>query len=180
MNHPTCSSAPLLTTSNRNNCPNIYSISLTVQVLARWTQRIPRFLWTAVATGVYIAIAIPGYSHFETVLENFMLFIGYWLAIYEGISLTDHFVFKRGMRGYDPSHYDQRDKLPPSIAAVFAFCVGICGMVLGMSQVWFVGPIALHAGEAPFGGDIGFELAFAFAAASYLIVRPIEKRVLGR
>lgn len=60
-----------------NNCPNIYSVSLTVQILGRWTQRIPRFLWTLVGTGVYIGIAIPGYSNFEEVLENFMNFIGY-------------------------------------------------------------------------------------------------------
>ena len=36
----------------------------------------PRFIWTAVGTAIYIAIAIPGYSHFEEVLENFMNFIG--------------------------------------------------------------------------------------------------------
>jgi NCS1 nucleoside transporter family len=59
-----------------NNCPNIYSVALTMQVLGRWTQRVPRFVWTTIATGVYIAIAIPGYSHFEEVLENFMNFIG--------------------------------------------------------------------------------------------------------
>ena len=119
-----------------NNCPNIYSVSLTVQVLARWTQSIPRFLWTAVATGAYIAIAIPGYSHFELVLENFMNFIGYWLAIYSSISLTDHFVFKRGLQGYAPELYDQPSKLPPGFAAVFAFCCGVAGMVTGMSQQW--------------------------------------------
>lgn len=162
------------------NCPNIYSIALTAQVLARWTARVPRFLWTAVGTGVYIAIAIPGFSHFQAVLENFMLFIGYWLAIYEGISLTDHFVFKRGMDGYRAEDYDSPMRLPPGIAAVFAFCVGIAGMVLGMSQVWFVGPIALSAGEAPYGGDVGFELAFAFAAVTYLCARPIELKYFGR
>lgn len=138
-----------------NNCPNIYSVALTVQVFGRWTQRIPRFILTGIATGVYIAIAIPGYSHFETVLDNFMNFIGYWLAIYAGISVTDHFVFKRGFGGYIPEHYDQPGKLPPGIAAVFAFCCGVAGMVTGMSQTWFVGPIALKAGEAPFGGDVG-------------------------
>ena len=163
-----------------NNCPNIYSVALTVQVLARWTQRIPRFIWTGIGTAVYIAIAIPGYSHFEAVLENFMNFIGYWLAIYEGVALTDHFVFKRGFTGYDPAHYDQPEKLPPGIAAMFAFCCGIAGMVTGMSQVWFVGPIALHAGEAPYGGDVGFELGFAFAAVAYLICRPIELKFFGR
>ena len=112
-----------------NNCPNIYSIALTAQVLAHWTARVPRFIWTGVGTGIYIAIAIPGYAHFETVLENFMLFIGYWLAIYEGIALPDHFVFKKGMSGYRPEHYDNSEKLPPGIAAVLAFCFGIMGMV---------------------------------------------------
>lgn len=62
-----------------NNCPNIYSVALTMQVLGRWTQRVPRFVWTFIATGVTIAIAIPGYSHFEDVLDNFMNFIGYVL-----------------------------------------------------------------------------------------------------
>lgn len=163
-----------------NNCPNLYSVSLTMQVLGRWTQRVPRFVWTFIATCVYIAIAIPGYSHFEIVLQDFMNFIGYWLAIYEGIAFTDHFVFKRGMRGYNPELYDHPKSLPPGIAAVLAFCCGVAGMVTGMSQVWWVGPIALHAGEAPYGGDVGFELGFAFAATGYLIMRPIEMHFFRR
>lgn len=181
-----------------NNCPNIYSVSLTVQVFGRWTQRIPRFIWTVVATGVYIAIAIPGYSHFETVLENFMNFIGYWLAIYEGVALMEHFVFRRGFGGYNPEYYDSPNKLPLGIAAVASFCVGIAGVVLGMSQVWFVGPIGLLCGMAPYGGDVGqfspsnfdhprrhanisfagFELGFSWAALAYLALRPLEKKYL--
>jgi NCS1 nucleoside transporter family len=163
-----------------NNCPNIYSVALTVQVLSRHAQRVPRVLWTALATAVYIAIAIAGYSHFETVLENFMNFIGYWLAIYEGVALTEHVVFKRGLAGYVAEHYDQPQLLPPGIAALAAFGCGVAGMVCGMSQVWFVGPIALRAGEAPCGGDVGFELGFAFAAVAYLVLRPVELRVFGR
>lgn len=58
-----------------NNCPNIYSVSLSLQVLGRWTQAVPRFIWTFIGTLLYVAISIPGYSHFETVLENFMLVI---------------------------------------------------------------------------------------------------------
>ena len=58
-----------------NNCPNIYSVSLSMQVMARWTARVPRWIWTFLGTLAYIAIAIPGYSHFESVLENFMLVI---------------------------------------------------------------------------------------------------------
>jgi purine-cytosine permease-like protein len=84
------------------------------------------------------------------------------------------------MSAYDPSTYDQPSKLPPSFAAVFAFCCGIVGMVMGMSQVWFVGPIALHAGMAPFGGDVGFELGFAFAFVSYAVARHFERSHFGR
>ncbi|CAI7595374.1 hypothetical protein N7533_003781 [Penicillium manginii] len=163
-----------------NNCPNIYSVSLTLMVMGRWTRHVPRFVWTIIATAIYIAIAIPGYSHFEAVLENFMHFIGYWLAIYEGIALTEHFVFRRGFSGYQPEDYDNRDKLPPGIAALLAFCCGVVGMVIGMSQSWYVGPVAKLAGLAPAGGDVGFELGFAFAAISYAILRFIEKRFFKR
>jgi NCS1 nucleoside transporter family len=163
-----------------NNCPNIYSVGLTLQVLGRWTQAVPRFIWTFIATGAYIAIAIPGYSHFETVLDNFMNFIGYWLAIYEGIAFSDHFIFKRGLSGYAPETYDKPEKLAPGLAAVSAFCCGVAGMVVGMSQTWWVGPVALAAGEAPFGGDVGSELGFAFAFVSYPILRTIELKMFGR
>ncbi|KAI5204379.1 purine-cytosine permease [Aureobasidium subglaciale] len=163
-----------------NNCPNIYSVGLTVQVFGKWIQRLPRFILTLVATGVYIAIAIPGYSHFEAVLENFMNFIGYWLAIYTGVAFADHFVFKRSLDAYVISNYDKPKNLAIGIAAVIAFCFGVCGFVLGMSQTWFVGPIALTAGDAPFGGDVGSALGFAFGFTSYLILRPLELKFIGR
>ncbi|RDL42527.1 Uncharacterized protein BP5553_02506 [Venustampulla echinocandica] len=162
-----------------NNCPNIYSVSLTVQMFAQSTQHIPRFLWTLIGTVVYVAIAIPGYGHFESVLENFMLVIGYWLSIYEGISLSEHIFFKRGFSGYRPQDYEDASKLPPGFAAILAFCIGAMGAVLGMAQVWFTGPIGKLCG-GDFGGDVGFELGFSFAAVSYCILRPFEKRYFGR
>lgn len=162
-----------------NNCPNIYSVSLSLQVLAKETQRVPRFIWVLLGTGVYIAISIPGYSHFESWLENFMLIIGYWLAIYEGISLTEHFVFKRGFAGYHPEHYTNPKLLPPGLAAVCAFLCGVMGAVLGMAQVWFTGPIGKLTGGTD-GGDVGFELAFAFSTISYLVLRTAEKSYFKR
>ncbi|KAI9757791.1 MAG: purine-cytosine permease [Chaenotheca gracillima] len=163
-----------------NNCPNIYSVSLTLQLLARQTQAVPRFVWTFIGTVIYCAIAIPGYSHFESVLENFMLVIGYWLAIYTGIALTEHLVFKRGYLGYAPEIYDQPSKLPVGIAAITAFAFGVMGAVLGMAQVWWIGPIGKRIGTPTYGGDIGFELAFAFSASSFLILRTIEFRYFKR
>lgn len=162
-----------------NNCPNIYSVSLTLQMLARATQRVPRFIWTLVSTIMYCAIAVPGYHHFEAVLENIMLLVAYWLAIYEGISLTEHILFKRGFSGYKPEDYMCKEKLPPGIAATIAFCFGIMGAVLGMAQLWFVGPIGKLCGGS-FGGDVGFELAFAFSAVAYSGLRYIEKSIFRR
>ncbi|KKY36199.1 putative purine-cytosine permease [Diaporthe ampelina] len=161
-----------------NNCPNIYSVSLSLQVLSRRTQRIPRFVWPAVATAVYVAISIPGYSRFEEVLENFMLLIGYWLAIYEGIALTEHFVFRR-TSGYAAEDYATPGRLPPGYSALCAFLVGAAGAVLGMAQSWYVGPIGRLCG-GDFGGDVGFELAFGFSAVAYLILRSVERAWFGR
>jgi NCS1 nucleoside transporter family len=162
-----------------NNCPNIYSVSLSLQLLARKSQRVPRFVWTFIGTLVYCAIAIPGYSHFESVLENFMLLIAYWLAIYEGISLSEHIFFKRGFSGYHPEDYLSKDKLPPGYAAITAFAIGVMGAILGMAQVWFVGPIGKLCGTE-YGGDVGFELAFAFSATSFCFLRYFEKKHFGR
>ena len=109
-----------------------------------------------------------------------MNFIGYWLAIYTGVAFADHFVFKRSLNSYIISNYDKPKNLAIGIAAVFAFCFGVAGMVCGMSQTWFVGPIALTAGAAPYGGDVGSALGFAFGFTSYLFLRPLELKFIGR
>ncbi|KAI9802252.1 MAG: hypothetical protein M1825_002973 [Sarcosagium campestre] len=163
-----------------NNCPNIYSVSLSLQILARQSQMIPRFVWTFIATIVYVAIAIPGYEEFESVLENFMLIIGYWLAIYEGIALSEHFIFRRGFQGYLPETYNQPKLLPPSYAPITAFCFGIFGAVMGLAQIWFIGPVGKKIGLPEYGGDVGFPLAFAFSFASYTFFRFFEKRYFHR
>lgn len=163
-----------------NNCPNIYSVALSLQVLARRTQRVPRPVWTLLGTCAYVGVAVPGYAMFESWLENFMLVIAYWLAAYEGVSLMEHFVFRsRGGRGYEIADHDRPGRLPPGMAAVSAFGFGVLGAVLGMAQVWFTGPVGrLCGGE--FGGDVGFELAFGFAAVSYVVFRAAERVRFGR
>lgn len=54
------------------------------------------------------------------------------------------------------------------------------GAVLGMAQVWYIGPVGKLIGNPSYGGDVGFELAFSFAAVSYLALRYIEKEKFGR
>lgn len=72
-----------------------------------------------------------------------------------------------------------KSKLPPGFAAALAFCFGIMGAVLGMAQVWFTGPIGKLCGTE-YGGDVGFELAFSFAAVSYIVLRSVEKSYFKR
>ena len=90
----------------------------------------------------------------------------------------EHFVFAK--RKYDISIYNSPNLLPLGAAAVLAFCFGVFGAVMGMAQVWFIGPIGKKIGDPSYGGDVGFELAFAFAALSYLGLRTFEKRSFGR
>ena len=105
---------------------------------------------------------------------------GYWLAIYEGIALTEHILYKRGFSGYDISIFDSPSKLPPGLAAITAFGFGIFGAVMGMAQPWFIGPIGRLIGTPGYGGDVGFPLAFAFSALSYAVFRYFEKKKFGR
>ena len=94
--------------------------------------------------------------------------------------MTEHFLFKRGINGYNVAIYLDRNALPPGIAAIVAFLFGVFGAVMGMAQVWFIGPIGKQIGLPEFGGDVGFPLAFAFSAISYAGMRYVEKKKFGR
>ncbi|KAK0748066.1 permease for cytosine/purines, uracil, thiamine, allantoin-domain-containing protein [Apiosordaria backusii] len=166
-----------------NNCPNIYSVSFSLQALAKQTRQVPRFVWTIFGTGVYVGISIPGYDRFETWLETFVLSTGYWLAIYVAISLVEHFVFRGGFHGY--SGYDVEDitspqRLPPGFAAIVAFLVGVIGVALGMSQEWYTGVIAKLCGGEENGGDVGVWLGFTFSFLTYIGLRALERSCFGR
>ncbi|KAK9466174.1 permease for cytosine/purines, uracil, thiamine, allantoin-domain-containing protein [Lipomyces arxii] len=156
-----------------NNCPNFCSVALSVQTVSHHLAKVPRFIWTFIATGVVIGIAIPAYYSFGSFMDNFMNLTGYWLAIYEGISLLDHFIFPRGYSGYNVDEYNTPSKLPLGLAALVAFGAGVASTVDGMFQVWFTGPIAKLIP-----GDVGFELAFAFAFAfvTYVALRSLEQK----
>ena len=51
---------------------------------------------------------------------------------------------------------------------------------MGMSQIWFIGPVGILIGNPKFGGDVGFELAFAFSSISFFVMRLFEKRIAKR
>lgn len=164
-----------------NNIPNTYSAGLSMQALGRPFAAIPRALWTLLAFVIYTVAGVAGREHFSSILSNFLAILGYWTAFFIVVVAEEHFIFRRKggvLGGYDLDAYDDFNKLPLGFAGVFAGCCGVAGAVVGMAEVWYVGPIGRKIGE--FGGDLGFELAAAFAAITFPPLRWLEIKYTGR
>lgn len=161
-----------------NNIPNMYSIALGAQSFYSKFAVVPRAIWTIAGNFLTLAICIPAYYHFESVMDNFMNIIGYYLSIYIAMSLSEHFIYRKGFGGYNPDDWNDKKKYPIGFAALFGFCCGVAGCVVGMDQTWYVGPIGKKIGE--YGGDIGFELALSFSFIGFNLVRPFELKYFGR
>jgi len=156
-----------------NNIPNDYSLGLTMQVLGKAFQQVNRAVWTLIGAVVYIIIALALAHNANQTLENFLLLVGYWLAPWSVILILEHYVFRKGK--YNADDWNTPSRMPIGWAAFVSMIIGLVGVYLGAAQVMFVGPIA-KAINPPYGMDIGFELGALFAAISYLVLRPIEKK----
>ncbi|KAJ7826615.1 putative cytosine-purine permease [Mycena olivaceomarginata] len=167
-----------------NNIINVYSMGLSISVVGIWLAKVPRLIWPVVITAIYIPIAIAGANSFSSSLENFMNVLGYWLSIFVVVVLLEHFVFRGGdFARYDAAEsWNKSERVPIGIAAVIAFLFGALGTAMGMAQIWYIGKIGALVGGAanPFGGDIGFELAGAFAGIVYVPARYLELKKFGR
>ena len=104
--------------------------------------------------------------------------IGYYLAIYSGMAITEHFVFRKGFNGYVVEDWNNWSKLPIGIAGISGLIAGAFGVALGMDQTYWVGEIGRKIGK--YGGDIGFELGASWAFLVYIILRPLEIKYFGR
>lgn len=79
---------------------------------------------------------------------------------------------------YNWEMWNNYDVLTHGYAATFAFLCGVAGVVVGMAQAYWVGPIAANFGE--FGGDIAMWLSMGFSGAVYPWCRYWELRQYGR
>ncbi|KAG2035701.1 cytosine-purine permease [Suillus americanus] len=165
-----------------NNIPNTYSTGLSIQALGRPFAIIPRFFWVFITFVVYTVAGVAGREHFSAILSNFLSILSYWTAFFIVIVAEEHFIFRRKngpLGGYNLDDYDTPSKLPLGIAGILAMCFGIAGAVVGMSEVWYTGPLGKMAGAA-YGADLGFELAAAFSAVTYPPLRALEIKLIGR
>ncbi|TDL19554.1 cytosine-purine permease [Rickenella mellea] len=158
-----------------NIAPTMYSFGLSFQVFVPYCARVPRFVFSVLATVIIIPLSIIGAHRFYSTLTNFLGLISYWASCFIALVLIEHLVFRRHrFTSYDVSAYNQPQKLPLGVAALAASIMSFALVIPSMDQVWFVGPIARHT------GDIGFELAFVVTGVLYFPFRWIEFRLVGR
>lgn len=158
-----------------NNVPNNYSGALSAQAILAKFGKVPRFIWTIIITCAVIAIGIPAARHFADFFEHLLLVLAYYIVANVVICLEEHFFFRRGsFANYDVRAWNSFSKLPLGLAALFSLFCAVAGMVLGMVQVYYTGPVGKAIGE--YGGDVGFELSAAFAAIVYPLARTVEKK----
>ncbi len=128
-----------------------YSSGVDFQILGRYAARVPRFVWNTFGVVIYTVCALVGRDSLSAIFINFLALMGYWVAIWIGITLEEHFIFRRKL-GYKWSVWDDRSKLPIGAAALVAFLFGWIGSILSMAQLWYTGPIAKTVGE--YGADV--------------------------
>ncbi|KAH8423068.1 Vitamin B6 transporter [Aspergillus melleus] len=159
-----------------NNIPCTYSAGLNLQMLGRYGPRIPRPLLTTIEVIVYTACAVVAHDYLREIMENFLPLMSYWIVVWLVIVVEEGCVFRRG-KTYNWDIVDDVHRLPMGLAAGVSFVVGCVGAVLGMSQSYFVGPIARSlSGDC----DLGMWLALGLTAVCYPGLRLVELRMTGR
>lgn len=161
------------------NCINMYSAGLSVQQFARPVAKVPRFIWAVVVFGAILALALAGRDQLLTVLENLLALLGYWNTSFFVVVFTEHIIFRKSnFWAYDLEGWNDPSRLPIGIAGLSAFLIGFAGWFIGMVTTWYVGPVAALIGD--YGGDLGNELALVFTLVSYVPIRYLELKWIGR
>ena len=161
-----------------NNVPGTYAAALGCQVLGRFGKAIPRYVWVCFIVAIYFVCAIAGRNHLFTIFQNFLALMGYWMISFVCIVLEEHVIFRRN-KGFDWTRWEDQKYLPIGLAALLAFLIGWAGAIIGMDQVWYVGPVATRVANGA-GADIGIWLASGFTLITYPPLRYFELKRIGR
>ena len=162
-----------------NMAPATYSAALSCQVLGRYFQAIPRWIWCLILMFVELVCAVAGRNSLFNIFESFLPLMAYWVSPWLTIVLEEHLLF-HVLRDVplDWTEWEDKTKLPIGFAALTSFLIGWSGAIVGMYQVWYVGPVALKIGG--YGGDIGAWIAIAFTSLVYPPLRYLEMKKFGR
>jgi purine-cytosine permease-like protein len=158
-----------------NIIPGTYSAALGCQVLGRYGQAVPRWVWACLLIIIQLVLGLAGRNQLYVVFSNFLALMGYWIQFMVLIVLMERLVFRRKIE-YDWARWQDRKCMPIGFAALTAFLLGWLGAVLGMYQTWFVGPLAKAVGVS----DVGVWFGSAFTIVSFLPLRWWELSRFGR
>lgn len=192
-----------------NNIVNTYSAAFGVQLAGVGFSKIPRWVWAIIMTGIYLVCALVGRNKFSTILGNFLPMIGYWLSMYFIMLFEENCIFRTSkfislytkefssldedgseflitdnLEKDKKSYYNFKiwndyHKLTMGLASTSSFIIGASGAALGMSQAYWVGPLArLCGGE--YGGDIAMWLCMGFSGIAFPPLRYLELVKFGR
>ncbi|KAG0678932.1 hypothetical protein C6P40_001452 [Pichia californica] len=75
---------------------------------------------------------------------------------------------------YNFDAWNDKLVLTNGIAATFGFCCGVAGAIVGMNQVYYIGPISSYVGDDA--ADLGNFFAIAFTGIAYPLARYAELR----
>jgi purine-cytosine permease-like protein len=158
-----------------NSTPSIYSAALGCQVLGRYGKAVPRWIWSSILTLIGLVLAMAGREHLLVIFQNFVALMGYWVMLMIVIVGMEHALF-RGRKAFDWAAWEDKSYLPVGYAAFASFVLGWVGAILGMSQVWYIGPISEAASLA----DLGMWLGCGFALVVFPPLRYLELKMVGR
>lgn len=181
-----------------NTIINTYSAAFECQLIDTKLALVPRWIWATFISVAYLVISLAGKMHLSTIISNVLALLGYWISMYITLLLEENFLFrrkkalrlhhkefdndleseKRDLLVYNWSQWDQPQHITMGLASAVAFGVGVVGAVMGMNQVYFVGPISKLIGQN--GGDIGTWLCIAFTGVTYPLLRMLELKKFGR
>ncbi|KAH2917087.1 hypothetical protein KXW73_003922 [Aspergillus fumigatus] len=161
------------------NCIAIYSGALSAQLLAKPFAKLPRAVWSFLVFVCILLLGIAGRDHLLDVLENFLSLLGYWNTSFFVILFTEHYLFRGGsLSNYDLDAWNTPSRMPVGYAGLTAFLCGAAGWIVGMVETYYVGAIAKMIGQD--GGDVANELAFVFTSVTYIPLRKLELKYVGR
>jgi purine-cytosine permease-like protein len=135
--------------------------------------------WSFLVFVGILLIGIVGRNHLLAVLQNFLSLLGYWNTSFFVILFTEHYYFRKGnLANYDLDAWDDPSRMPLGLAGLTAFLCGAAGWIVGMVETYYVGALADMIGKS--GGDIANELALVFTSISFLPLRTLELKYVGR
>jgi len=117
------------------NCvPGTYSAAIGCQIMGRWGQMLPRWIWVVILCIIQLVCGVAGRNQLFIIFTNFLALMGYWLSVMICIVAEEHAMFLRG-RKLDWTAWNDKNKLPVGLAALMAFLLGWMGAILGMYEV---------------------------------------------